>query len=116
MDSIKVRRTVLGYEIRGDLTALDSGFLVTLLGGCTSHVGAITVADPGGKPETLQRPGHREAVVSERWAAALCQALNAPVIVLCGIHYNGPGREEIAQVVDECDRLLEELLKRLKAR
>ncbi len=116
MDSIKVSRTVLGYEIRGELTALDSGYLVTLLGGCASHVGAVTAADPGGRSKTLQRPGHREAVVSERWAAALCRTLNAPVTVLCGVRYDGPSREEIAHIVDECGRLLEELQESLNRR
>jgi hypothetical protein len=109
MKRAMVEEVLFGCPIRGECTRLDDGIHVLLTGGCRTHVGAVSVACPGGEVETLQRPTHRDGVVSSRWAGVLCQRLDAPVTVACGIHYDGVDRGDIAQIVAACDRLLEAL-------
>ena len=106
---MKVETTVLGYPIRAVAERLDDGWDVAVYGGVRTHVGAVSLSDGRGV-ETLQRPGHRDAVVSERWAARLSEAWRAPVCVRCGIHYHEPTRAQLAEIVASCDMLLEKLI------
>lgn len=101
-----LEQTVLGYPLRAEITRLDEGWDVGLFGGCSTHVGAVTLAQPGGGTQTLQRPGHRDRAVSDRWAAALAEHWQAPVCVRCGIHYDNATKEQIAAVTGACDALL----------
>ena len=107
--AVNVALTVLGYPICAEAERLDDGWDVAVYGGVRTHVGAVSLSDGRGV-ETLQRPGHRDAVVSERWAARLAEAWRAPVCVRCGIHYHEPARAQLAEIVAACDALLEKLI------
>ena len=80
--------TVLDFPLRAALTPLDEGLHVLLTGGCRTHVGAVTLAEPGCPPRTLLRQSHRDDVLSTRWAATLSDALHIPVCTACGVHYD----------------------------
>ena len=91
---MNVEVTVLGDPIRAETEQLDEGWDVAVYGGVRTHVGAVSLSDGCGGVETLQRPGHRDAVISER----------------CGIHYHEPTRAQLAEIVAACDALLEKLI------
>ncbi len=101
---------VLGQPLRCRWILLDDGAQVLLDGGHKSHVGAVSVAEPDGEVQTLTFPGHRDQDLSAPWAAALAQKLGCRVCVTCGIHYDGVGRAEIAQIVAAAQALLEQVL------
>ena len=108
----RVWKTIcLGQTIQAWVVPLDEGYDVALYGGCRTHVGAVSLAQPDGKVELLERAGHRDGVIAGRWAAALAAAWRAPVCVRCGIHYDGVDKRGIEQIVTSCDALLEKVEK-----
>lgn len=102
--------TVLGREIRCETTELDDGIHVLLMGGQRSHIGAVSVCDPGGNPETMTFPGHKEQYVTVPWARAISQAAEARCCVVCGIHYDGATAQDISAIMDAVQQLLNRLL------
>lgn len=112
---MRLERTVLGHPLIAELTALDEGWDVCITGGCRTHVGAVTLAEPDGQIQTLQREHHRDVRVSEQWASELAKLLHSPVCVRCGIHYDAITREQLSVVIAACDALLSDLLETLKA-
>lgn len=80
--------TLFGKKITAELTRLDQGVQVLVAGGDLSHVGAVSIVDPEGHITTTQFPGHRDGVVSRRWAEALAETGNIPAVVTAGIHYD----------------------------
>lgn len=43
-----IERQALGWPLRAELTSLDNGITVLLTGGCRTHIGCVTAAEPGG--------------------------------------------------------------------
>lgn len=109
-DLITVCTEVLGLPIEAAAQKLDAGWDVGVFGGCRTHVGAVTLAQPDGSLGTIEGPGHRERDITEPWAARLALALGEPICVRCGIHYDSPTREQIKEIVSACGLLLEKLL------
>lgn len=107
--------TVLDFPLRVALTPLDEGLHVLLTGGCRTHVGAVTLAEPGCPPRTLLRQSHRDDVLSTRWATALADALQAPVCVACGVHYDNATPGQIRTITAASDDMLRLALERLKS-
>ncbi len=105
-----VERSVLDFPIEAEALILDDGVQVTITGGCRSHVGSVTAAEPDGSVRSLTFPGHKDQIVGERWAKTLAERLRRRTAVTCGIHYDGLSRENIATVVAAADTLLEQLL------
>ena len=114
MNSVSFVYPCLGYELRADITMLDEGVHVLLVGGSTTHVGAVTFADEDGIVETLQLPGHRDAVVSESWAVMLAAHFCMPVSVACGIHYDGIAKTQIGEVLEAAQQLLPQAIAKLE--
>lgn len=113
-----MRRFELHRSYRGrDITALvlqtESGVSVTLYGGDRPHIGAVGVADPGGKRTVTEFPGHKEGVVCEKWTTALVAASYLPAVVTAGIHYDGLDKAGIEAVLALTDELLAEALHHL---
>lgn len=102
--------TVLGREIRCDATRLDEGIHVLLTGGHKSHIGAVSVCDPGKEPETMTMPGHKEQYVTAPWSKAISNAANARCCVVCGIHYDNATPQELAAIMDAVGQLLNQLI------
>lgn len=114
MNSVSFVHPCLGYELRADITMLDEGIHVLLAGGCTTHVGAVSLADTDGIVETLQLPGHRDAAVSEPWAETLAAHFHTPVSVTCGIHYDGISKTQIDEVLEAAQQLLSQAIAKLE--
>ena len=105
-----IEREVLGYPIRAELRALDDGYDVAVFGGCRSHVGAVSFAEPDGSEQTMIRGSHKEAFITRPWALRLAKAWNAPVCVRAGVHYDEATKEQIEAILRACDGLLEEII------
>lgn len=107
---MKLEKIVLGYSVRAEIVQLDAGWDIGIFGGCRSHVGAVTFAEPDGTIRTLERPGHRDSYVSLRWAEQLARLLGSPVCVRCGIHYDNATKSQLAQITAACEDMLQELI------
>ena len=109
-----LEETLFGYPIRCQATKLDSGVHVLLTGGCKSHIGAVSIADPGKAPETHVFPGHKDQFVSEPWAKAITEQTGQRTCVVCGIHYDNAAPAQIDEILQCTGRMLEQLLKEIK--
>lgn len=107
--------TVCAKTIRAEIIRLDSGLDIGLYGGDQTHVGAVSLAEPGNPVQTLQRPAHKDAAVSEHWAVQLAEAMQCPVCVRCGIHYECFHEALLPEILSGCEELLKRLLHDLKS-
>ena len=110
-------RLVLGYSITAELSPAGEDWSVLVLGGCAPHVGSVSTARwEGGSVtvESLVGRGHKDHIVSERFALALAQQTGRTVAVTCGIHYDAPGKEGLAAVLSGTEELLRDLLRELE--
>lgn len=111
-----LQRELFGHAIWCQAEQLDSGLHVLVTGGCRTHIGAVSVAEPGKDTKTMTFPGHKDQFVSEPWAKALAEKTGARVCVVCGIHYDDATKEQIAEILRITDGLLAELLDRVERR
>lgn len=107
---IIIEKKLLDSAVCADCRVLDGGIHVLLTSKRHGHVGAISHRRPDGEMQTIESPGHKEAVVSNLWARSLCERLHCPVTVCCGIHYDHITREQIGQVLDCTEQMLQELI------
>lgn len=108
-----LEETLFGYPIRCQVTNLDDGIHVLLTGGCRSHIGAVSTAEPGQAPETRVFPGHKDQFVSGPWAAALAEKTGRRACVVCGIHYDDATGAQIQEILQCTQRLLGQVLEKL---
>lgn len=107
---VRLSAECLGRPIDAEALVFAEGIHVSVYGGDRPHIGAVSVAQPGGEVLTTQFPGHRDAAVSEVWAKAVAGLGLAPVIVEAGIHYDGLDQAGIRSVLAVTDQLLSRLL------
>ena len=84
---------------------------VSVYGGARPHIGAVSIRGFG--PEETRDTefsGHRDSVVSARWADALADAGFAPVVAEAGIHYDNLSKEGVRAVLGCTEEMLAELL------
>lgn len=115
---IVLEEPCLGHPLRVSACPAGGDCAVVILGGSRPHVGAVSAAywEEGNlRCETSAGRGHRDDVVSRRFAQALAMHLRGNVSVSCGIHYDGLTKEGLAQVLAAAERLLEELTARLES-
>ena len=79
------------------------------------HIGAVALSEyhPGEKrasTSVLTRFGHRDDTVACKAAHDICRRLKIPVCVLAGIHVDNITKDEIKQIVKNCDVLVERFL------
>lgn len=113
MERFTLRRQYRGRYITALIVRTAGGVQVILTGGDLPHIGAVGVADPGGKCTVTQFPTHREGVVCEKWVQALAAAGLCPAVVTAGIHYDELGPAGIRRVLALTDEMLAEALRRL---
>lgn len=113
MRRFELTRSLFDAEITAQILQLDQGLHAAVFGGTRPHIGAVSAAFPAGSVETLQFPGHRDGVISGRWAKALSEAGYCPCAVEAGIHYDDLSRREIDMVVALTEEMLSTVLEML---
>lgn len=111
---MRLEKQVLGYPIQAEINQLDCGWDIGIYGGCSTHVGAVTLAEPDGSFQTMEREHHKDSFVSRCWATGLAKLLQSPVCVRCGIHYDDATKEQLATITASCDEMLQDLILVLK--
>ena len=107
-------RIVFGAPITARVQPLDGGVRVEIYGGTRPHIGAVSVADPEGKITTREFSGHREGVVTARWAEVFGGAGFSPAVILAGIHYDGSEHDDIRKVLAVVEDMLGDAVEQMK--
>lgn len=113
---MRSERNVLDHPIWVEIKKLDDGWDIGIYGGCSTHVGAVSLADPSGALQTMERLHHKDSFVSARWAKELAKAWQAPICVRCGIHYDNATKEQLEIIIASCDEMLREAKETLELR
>lgn len=108
MKRVTYRQTVLNYPVTAEISVLNQGIHILLVGGMKTHIGAVSICSADGL-QTMEEKGHRESAVSARWARVLYEAWGCPVTVACGIHYDHISKEKIRLIMDETEVMLEQV-------
>jgi len=53
--------------------------------------------------------GHKDYVIAQRVAELLSSRLNKNVVVVAGIHIDGISKKGIAKVIENCDKIAQEI-------
>lgn len=109
MKEYEIKRRLFQREITAKLLITEQGISVLLTGGDLPHIGAVSVTRPEGTTDTIEFPGHREGIVSERWSGQIAALSHVPAVVQVGIHYDHVNREQIAAILQITDEMLEEV-------
>ena len=85
--------------------------LIVCLFNEAGHIGAAAVADYNEKENrasvsVITRSGHREDMLASDAARRLCKAVRRPVCVIAGIHLDDITKEEIAKILENCEKLI----------
>jgi gallate decarboxylase subunit D len=96
-------------------TQLIGSDLIVCIFNKQGHIGAVAVADYDFKEKrastsVITRLGHKDDQVAYNAAYKLCSRLRKPVCTIAGIHIDRISKEEIAQILRNCDALLEKCL------
>ena len=81
------------------------------------HIGATAVAEYCEKENRISvsvitRHGHREDVLASDAARKICKAVQRPVCVIAGIHLDNITKEEIAEIMENCEKLISDIISR----
>ncbi len=92
---------------------IGSDLIVCIFNEC-AHLGAVAVADYCHKENrasasVITRLGHRDDTVAHNAAYKLCKRFKEPVCAIAGIHLDDITDEEIAQIIRNCDKLVDRL-------
>lgn len=114
MRQFEVTRQFQGALITAQVLCFPQGVHISLFGGTLPHIGAVSIIDPKKNCMTTQFPGHKDGVVSARWAEVLLQHCLCPAVIEVGIHYDDLSKAEIAAICSLTDEMLAELLSMFK--
>jgi hypothetical protein len=93
---------------------MDGDIHILLTGGCLPHTGAVSIFERGKELGSIQLPGHKDGVVSSRWAKELSERFPHKVTVVCGIHYDNASGSMIQEIVKHTEYMLQEVIKNLE--
>jgi hypothetical protein len=85
------------------------------------HLGAVAVADYSPEEDrtstsVITRLGHKDDSVAYDAAYKLCKRFKKPVCAIAGIHLDNITDEEIAQITQNCEKLVDKCSRQLAAR
>ena len=88
--------------------------LIVCLFNEAGHIGAAAVADYSEKENrasvsVITLSGHMEDALASDAARRLCEAGRRPVCVIAGIHLDDITKEEITEIVRNCEKLISEV-------
>ena len=96
------------YRYLGEL--MEEGIDLLITGGDKSHIGAVEIANPDGELFCVNFPTHKDDVIAGKWCRELWNRYKVQTVVSVGIHYDAATRELIKEILNETDKMMEELL------
>ena len=111
------------YDLEAGVRSIGEDLLVAIWGGERPHIGAVSVARPRPSlkdPEATSATasvicllGHKEDELAKAASEVLAAALNTPVVVTAGIHWDDIEPEGIQQVIRNSKILVDLILEKL---
>ena len=85
--------------------------LIVYLFNDAGHIGAVAVADYSEEENrasvsVITRPGHKEDALASDAAHKICNSVRKSVCVIAGIHVDNITKEEIAEILKNCEKLI----------
>ena len=114
MQGLKIKSQVYGYEVEADITTMNSDIHILLTGGCLPHTGAVSIFEDGREVGFIQLEGHKDGLVSSKWAGKISEEFHCIVTVVCGIHYDNATDKMLHGIVAHTDKLLEKVINNLR--
>jgi hypothetical protein len=116
----KIQTETGAYDLTASVRMIGSDLLVAIWGGERPHIGAVAVAQP--RP-SLKDPaltsatasvicfvGHKEDELAKASAEILAAALNTPVVVTAGIHWDNLDEKAIGRIIKNSQLLVDRIL------
>jgi hypothetical protein len=113
------------YNLSASIQLIGEDVLVAIWGGERPHIGAVAAAQP--RP-SLKDPdvtsatasvicfvGHKEDELVKASAEILAAALNTPVVVAAGIHWDNLDEEAILRIIKNSEILVDLILQKCMA-
>lgn len=107
-----IEREVLGRTIEVSAGWRGRDLLVAVTGGDAPHIGSVSVCrmqNGGAVTEKILLPTHRDDVIGDKFAETLALKLKTTVCVVCGIHFDGVSKKEIAEIVKASEEMLAQI-------
>lgn len=98
---------------------IGKDLLITIYGGDEHHIGGVAIAYPTPSHyrdattvsvSTLTLPGHKDYVVANSAAEKISKAIETPVVVTVGIHYDNATSKDIEEIISAVNALVDELI------
>ena len=119
----KVKTNKGTYDLEASVRLIGQDMLVAIWGGEKPHIGAVAVAQPRPSlkdPEVMSAtasviclPGHKEDELAKAVSEILAAALNTPVVVTAGIHWDNISKDGIQKVIENSKILVDLILERI---
>ena len=107
---IEKQIVLLDRIVQVSVCRTECGIQVLIAGGDRSHIGAVSIVDEKSNLISHVFEGHKDHVISDRWAVKLYERFLVPVVVSAGIHYAKITPDGIKTVIEEIEKLLEEVM------
>jgi len=100
-------------EVSMSVSRIGEDLIVSLFNNA-GHIGSTAVAEYCEKENratvsVITRPGHMEDALASDAARRICKAVRRPVCVIAGIHLDDITKEEIAEILENCNKLVTQL-------
>ena len=119
----KIKTNEGAYDLEAGVRLIGQDLLVAIWGGEKPHIGAVSVAQPRPSlkdPEITSTtasviclPGHKEDELAKAVSEILAAALNTPVVVTAGIHWDNITKDGIQKVIENSKILVDLILERI---
>lgn len=110
---MRFEELVLGYPLCLEAVQFGEDWRITLTGGQAPHIGAVTAVfrqEGQAALYTVSGQGHRDQVLSERYAEKLEGVCKGSLCIVCGIHYDGLDADGVETVCQAAERLLAQFI------
>ena len=116
----KIQTGLDAYNLKAAVRKIGNDILVAIWGGEKPHIGAVAVAQPRPSLKDSRKTsasasvfcfvGHKEDDLAKAVSEKLASALNTPVVVTAGIHWDNLDAQGIQQVLKN-SRILTDLIR-----
>jgi len=104
------------YAVRLECHKIGRDRLFIITGGEEEHIGSATLIEKKGYLKTIIKEGHQDHVVSEKMANIIYDRIGKDLLVVCGIHIDDAGKEEIDILVDNAQTCVDIFIKETDGR
>lgn len=114
MQQFKMTNQVYGYDIEAVITIMNSDIHILLTGGCLPHTGSVSIFEDVKEVGFIQLDGHKDGLVSRKWAKIISKEFHCRATVICGIHYDNASGKMLGEIVAHTEILLKKVINNLK--